>query len=179
MVGAAFLVGLLDVGDGKALAAQNRPTGTTPKQMPNPIRISIPAIGVNARVIPLGLNRDQTIQVPKNLGEAGWFRPGPEPGEQGAAVIVGHLDSVQGPGVFYRLRELRAGDVITVQLQGGSKVRFVARSMLRVPKNHFPTRRVYARTPAPTLRLITCAGKLNPATGHHTDNYIVFASLVR
>jgi sortase (surface protein transpeptidase) len=178
-VGASFLTGLLQIGGGTALAAQSRARGATPRQMPNPIRISIPAIGVDARVISLGLNRDQTIQVPKNLADAGWFRPGPEPGEQGAAVIVGHLDSIHGPGVFYRLGELRVGDVITVHLQGGSTVRFVARSMLRVAKNRFPTRRVYARTPQPTLRLITCAGKLNPVTGHHTDNYIVFATLLR
>jgi sortase (surface protein transpeptidase) len=149
------------------------------KQMPIPVRISIPAIGVDARVIPLGLNRDRTIQVPKNFANAGWFRPGPEPGEQGAAVVVGHLDSTRGPGVFYRLRALRTGDVITIHLQDRSTVRFVARSTVRVPKNRFPTKRVYARTKQPTLRLITCAGKLNPTTGHHPDNYIVFASIVR
>jgi sortase (surface protein transpeptidase) len=148
------------------------------KQMPIPVRISIPAIGVDARVIPLGLNRDRTIQVPKNFANAGWFRPGPEPGEQGAAVVVGHLDSTRGPGVFYRLRALRTGDVITIHLQDRSTVRFVARSTVRVPKNRFPTKRVYARTKQPTLRLITCAGKLNPTTGHHPDNYIVFASIV-
>jgi sortase (surface protein transpeptidase) len=149
------------------------------KQMPNPVRISIPSIGVDARVIALGLNRDQTIQVPTNFAETGWFRPGPEPGERGSAVIVGHLDSVRGPGVFYRLRDLRVGGVITIRLQDGSSVRYVAKSMLRVPKSRFPTSLVYAQTKEPTLRLITCAGKLNPSTGHHPDNYIVFASMLR
>jgi LPXTG-site transpeptidase (sortase) family protein len=149
------------------------------KQMPNPVRISIPSIGVNARVIALGLNRDRTIEVPKNFSDTGWFQPGPEPGEQGAAVIVGHVASRSGPAVFYRLRELRRGQVITIHLQGGSTVRYVADSMIRVPKSRFPTSRVYAQTKQPTLRLITCAGTLNPSTGHHPDNYIVFASLVR
>jgi sortase (surface protein transpeptidase) len=147
--------------------------------MPIPVRISIPAIGVNARVIPLGLNRDRTIQVPRNFGDTGWFRPGPEPGEQGAAVIVGHLASRSGPGVFYRLRHLPVGGVIRVHLKGGGTVRFMARSMVRVPKNRFPTKRVYAHTKMPTLRLVTCAGRLNPSTGHHDDNYIVFASIDR
>jgi len=165
--------------DGSTLAAPNREIRATRRQMPIPVRISIPAIGVSARVIPLGLNRDRTMQVPKNVADAGWFRPGPEPGEQGAAVIVGHLASRSGPGIFYRLRELRAGEVITIRLQDRSTVRFVAASMVRVPKGRFPTRRVYARTSRPTLRLITCAGKLNPATGHHPDNYIVFASILR
>jgi sortase (surface protein transpeptidase) len=164
---------------GTSQAAPRRGVEALRKQIPVPVRISIPAIGVNARVIPLGLNRDRTIQVPKNFAAAGWFRPGPEPGEQGASVVVGHLASTRGPGVFYRLRALRTGDAITIHLQDRSTVRFVARSTVRVPKNRFPTKRVYARTKQPTLRLITCAGKLNPTTGHHPDNYIVFASIVR
>jgi sortase (surface protein transpeptidase) len=167
-----------EAGTGAARAASSGSAGTIRKQMPIPVRIAIPAIGVDARVIPLGLNRDRTIQVPSNLADTGWFRPGPEPGEQGAAVIVGHLASTGGPGVFARLQELRAGDVITIYLRDRSTVRFVARSMLRVPKSRFPTRRVYANTAQPTLRLITCAGTMNPVTGHHPDNYIVFASLV-
>jgi sortase (surface protein transpeptidase) len=149
------------------------------KQLPNPIRVVIPAIGVNARVVPLGLNRDHTMQVPRNRADAGWFRPGPEPGEAGPAVIAGHLATVMGPGVFAHLSKLRRGSLIEVRLRGGSTVTFVARSMIRVAKNRFPTRRVYGLTTQPTLRLITCAGKLNPATGHHSDNYIVFATLLK
>ena len=146
--------------------------------MPDPVRIDIPAIGVHARVVPLGLNPDRTMQVPTNLAETGWFRPGPEPGEQGAAVIVGHLAARSGPGVFLHLSQLRPGNVITIHVRGGATVRFVARSMIRVSKSRFPTRRVYAGTAKPTLRLITCAGKLDPVTGHHPDNYIVFASFL-
>jgi len=145
--------------------------------MPNPVAISIPAIGVDAPVIRLGLNPDQTIEVPQDFADTGWFEPGPEPGEQGSAVIVGHLESLAGPGVFHRLRELRAGQVITIRLQDGSTVRYVADSMTRVTKNRFPTDRVYAQTKLPTLRLVTCAGDMNPSTGYHPDNYIVFASL--
>jgi sortase (surface protein transpeptidase) len=148
-------------------------------QMPIPVRISIPAIGVDARIVRLGLNPDHTIQVPKNFANAGWFQPGPEPGERGAAVIVGHLDSRAGPGVFYRLHQLPVGAVIKVTVQDGRTVRFVARSMIRVPKSRFPTKRVYVHTGPPALRLVTCAGKLNWATGHHRDNYVVFATLAR
>jgi sortase (surface protein transpeptidase) len=154
------------------------PTGTR-KQMPRPIRIFIPSIGLSAPVVPLGLNPDRTLQVPRRFGDTGWFRGGPEPGEAGAAVIVGHVASRSGPAVFYRLREVRVGELITIRLQGGSNVRYVVNSMLRVRKSRFPTSRVYARTKQPTLRLITCAGKLNLTTGHHPDNYIVFASIVR
>ena len=162
-----------------AAAAGTSPAGSARKQLPDPVRIVIPSIGVKAPIVPLGLNRDETMQVPRNRRDAGWFRPGPEPGEVGPAVIVGHLATVSGPGVFARLSKLRRGGLITVRLRGGSTVTFVATSMIRVAKSSFPTRRVYARTAQPTLRLITCAGKFNSATGHHSDNYIVFASLVK
>jgi sortase (surface protein transpeptidase) len=147
------------------------------KQMPRPVRIIIPAIGVSAAVIRLHLNRDRTLQVPRNFAQAGWFVGGPEPGENGAAVIVGHVDSKSGPAVFYRLRALRRGDVIKVVQKGGSSVRFVVRSMRKVPKKHFPTKLVYGRTKAPTLRLITCDGRFDRSIGHYVDNYVVFASL--
>ena len=154
------------------------PAGTL-KQMPRPIRIFIPLIGLSAPVVPLGLNPDRTLQVPRHSGDTGWFQGGPEPGEPGAAVIVGHVATRSGPAVFYRLREVRVGEMITIRLKGGSTVRYVVNSTVRVRKSRFPTNRVYARTKQPTLRLITCAGKLNPSTGHHPDNYILFASIVR
>jgi sortase (surface protein transpeptidase) len=157
-------------------SAKGRAFPVVRKQMPIPVHISIPAIGVDARIVPLGLNPDHTIHVPANIADAGWFRPGPEPGEVGAAVVVGHLASLRGPGVFWRLRYLRRGRVIRIRLVDGSTVRFVARSMMEVPKTRFPTKLVYARTKKPTLRLVTCAGLINPVTGHHRDNYIVFAS---
>jgi sortase (surface protein transpeptidase) len=159
-------------------SAQGHAYPVVRKQMPIPVHLSIPAIRVEAGIVPLGPNPDHTIQVPTNIADAGWFRPGPEPGEVGAAVVVGHLASLRGPGVFWRLRYLRRGRVIRIRLVDGSTVRFVARSMLRVPKNRFPTKLVYARTRKPTLRLVTCAGSINPVTGHHRDNYIVFASFL-
>jgi sortase (surface protein transpeptidase) len=148
-------------------------------QMPRPVRVLIPAIGVSAPIIRLGLNPDRTIQVPANYLEAGWFEPGPEPGEPGAALIVGHVDSYKGPGVFFRLRALRRGDRITVIAADGRRLRFVVTSSRDLSKQHFPSNLVYARTPRPTLRLITCGGRFNSATGHYLNNHIVFAWLER
>jgi sortase (surface protein transpeptidase) len=148
------------------------------KQLPIPVRISVPAIGVRAPLIPLGLNRDGTAEVPKSFSVAGWFRPGPEPGERGAAVILGHVDSKSGPGVFYHLKALRRGDRIRIRLVNRKTIQFVVTGSMEAPKNHFPTRIVFAHTSVPTLRLVTCGGGFNYATGHYLDNYIVFARLV-
>lgn len=144
-------------------------------QMPDPVRILIPAIRVSAPIIPVGLNADRTLQVPDSFSEAGWFTRGAEPGEQGPAVIVGHVDAVDGPGVFYHLRALKDGDAIKVVLKNGWTVRYLVSSDLAAPKKDFPTKLVYGRTEKPTLRLITCDGQFDIATGHYVDNYIVFA----
>lgn len=142
---------------------------------PPPRRISIPAIGVAARVIPLGPNPDHTMQTPTDVAQAGWYKPGPEPGERGAAVVVGHVDSKSGPGVFYRLRELRRGNRIRVIRQGGSVVTFRVEGLERWPKAEFPTRRVFRRTRVSALRLVTCSGAFDTTTGHYVDNTIVYA----
>ena len=97
----------------------------------DPRRIEIPAIGVSAPVIELGLNADKTLEVPKDDGETGWWKGGPEPGERGAAVIAGHVDSKTGPAVFYRLDELRAGDEIRVHRSDGTRARFVVARLER------------------------------------------------
>jgi LPXTG-site transpeptidase (sortase) family protein len=164
--------------DAQAIAsASAAPKAASGRQMPRPVRIVIPAIAVSAPVIPLHLNRNRTLQVPKSFSQTGWFVGGPEPGENGAAVIVGHVDSKSGPAVFYRLRALRRGDVIKVVLKNKSTVRFVVRSTRKVPKKRFPTKLVYGKTKDPTLRLITCDGRFDRSTGHYVDNHLVFASI--
>jgi hypothetical protein len=142
---------------------------------PPPRRIVIGAIGVSATVIPLGLNRDHTMQTPKNFARAGWYTPGTEPGERGAAVVVGHVDSTRGPAVFYRLRQLRRGNIIRIVRAGGSVVHFRVEGLERWPKARFPARRVFRRTRLSALRLVTCSGAFDAATGHYVDNTIVYA----
>jgi sortase family protein len=150
---------------------------------PKPIRppsstghILIPAIGVDAPLIPLGLTPDRTLEVPKDWGEAGWFAGGPFPGEPGPAVVAGHVDSTSGPAVFYRLRELDRGDVIVVWRKGGLRSRFRVVSLKWFPKSAFPTELVYGSVDGPALRLITCGGAFDNSTGHYLDNLVVFAS---
>jgi sortase (surface protein transpeptidase) len=138
--------------------------------------ILIPAIGVDALLIPLGLTPDNALDVPKDWGVAGWFEGGPFPGEPGPAVVVGHVDSTSGPAVFYRLRELRRGDVIVVWRKGGVRSRFRVESLSWFSKSAFPTQLVYGAIATPALRLITCGGAFDHSTGHYVDNLVVFAS---
>ncbi|MEV0582005.1 class F sortase [Nonomuraea sp. NPDC050310] len=146
-----------------------------------PATISIPKIGVKTATIdPVGLNADQTIEVPP-LSEpdlVGWYKHRPTPGERGAAVLVGHVDAYGKPAVFHRAHTLEPGDSIEVARADGSTATFAVDSLERVDKDAFPTQKVYGPADAAELRLITCGGEFDPATGHYEDNVIIYAHLV-
>jgi hypothetical protein len=141
-----------------------------------PMRIVIPAIGVVAPVTRLGLKRDGTLEVPANFSEAGWWSGGFKPGQTGPAVIVGHVDSERGPAVFANLRELKPRDAVHVFRADGSMVEFEVRRLEEHQKDEFPTKHVYGETLDPELRLLTCGGEFDEASGHYERNVIVWAS---
>jgi hypothetical protein len=158
---------------------QRRLVDVVDRQAAPPRRIRIPAIGVSARVVSLERAPDRTMETPENFDNTGWYGPGTEPGERGPAVIAGHIDSTSGPAVFYRLRELKRGNLIRIARADGSVVRFRVEGLERWPKAAFPTRRVFGRTRLAALRLVTCSGNFDPSTGHYVDNTIVYATRVR
>ena len=145
-----------------------------------PVKIRIPGIGVNAPVMKVGRDADGTVQVPP-LAEhnlTGWYRYGPSPGQRGPAVILGHVDSATGVSVFYYLKNMHAGDKVLVTLADGKVAAFAVDGLQRVAKDAFPTASVYGKAGYPSLRLITCGGPFDQATGHYVDNVIVYAHLV-
>jgi len=155
-----------------------RLVAAAPLNPASPDRLQIPALGVATTVVGLGLNADGSLQVPGNFSQAGWYRASPTPGALGPAVVVGHVDSASsGPAVFYRLAELRPGAGITIQRADGSTAVFTVIGVREYPKDHFPTGLVYANTSDAALRLITCGGGFDAASGHYRDNIVVFATL--
>ena len=142
-----------------------------------PVRIQIPALKVDAPVIRLGLDSHGALEVPQDFSATGWWTGGSRPGQVGPAVIAGHVDSKTGPAVFYELGRLRKGDAVYVRRRDGSRVRFTVEGSQHYSKDHFPTARVYGATRRPTLRLITCSGEFDRATGHYLDNTVVYASV--
>jgi sortase (surface protein transpeptidase) len=154
----------------------NLSNASVPASVPVPTRLQIPAIGVDTSVAPLGRNPDGTAQVPSSPSYAGWYDLGPRPGQLGPAVILGHVDSLTGPGVFYRLRSLLPGDIITIRA-GDQVLRFEVSRLMTYAKDQFPTAAVFGATPDAELRLITCSGPFDRSTGHYLDNIVVFAIL--
>jgi Sortase domain len=142
---------------------------------PVPVRLDIPSIQVSSPLDRLGRAPDGTVEVPGRWEVAGWYAPGPRPGDPGSAVILGHVDSRSGPAVFYRLHRLRPGDEIVVTRADRSTVRFVVQRTEQYDKQRFPTDEVYYPTLTSTLRLVTCGGQFDATTGHYRSNIIVFA----
>ena len=143
-----------------------------------PTRLVIPSIGVRTRLIRLGLTPSGALQVPKSAAVAGWYTGSSRPGAIGAAVIGGHIDSRLGPGVFYRLRLLRPGSRVYVRRADGTLAAFRVTAVRTYLKSRFPTEAVYGPAPDAQLRLITCGGTFDYATGHYLSNVIVYAAMV-
>jgi hypothetical protein len=140
-----------------------------------PTSIAIPAIGVHAPIVAVGLQADGAMELP-NPGQVGWYRLGPRPGAPGPAVLIGHVDNHTGPDVFYRLRQLRPGDQILISHSDGTTSRFLVGRLEQHPKTALPTSHIWTTATGRWLRLITCAGSYNHATHHYRDNLIVYAS---
>ncbi len=160
-------------------ASPAKPTwvGATPLARSVPVRVQIPAIGVDSELMELGLQADGTMQVPAAGFPAGWYTGAPTPGELGPAVIAGHVDW-NGPGVFADLHSVQIGDQVTVTRADGSAPVFQVVRVEQYPKAGFPTDEVYGDIDRAGLRLITCGGVFNRTTGHHDDNIVVFADLI-
>lgn len=143
-----------------------------------PVSLDIPAIGVHVPLSTLGLNPDGTVEVPTDYQEPGWFRLGPTPGQVGSAVVLGHVDSYQGPAVFFHLPSLKPGDRVDVRLADGVDVQFAVTSVVSYTKDQFPAQQVYGSHGVSDLQLVTCGGQFDRSTGHYLSNVVAYTSLV-
>jgi hypothetical protein len=168
--GLLLWIGWLLVMMGRLDQPSPHPTAPT-----GPATISIPAIGVQAPIVAVGLQADGAMQVP-DPDQVGWYKRGPRPGAPGPAVLIGHVDHRTGPAVFYRLRQLRPSDQILISHSDGTTTRFFVGRLEQHPKTALPTSRIFTTAPGQWLRLVTCGGKWNPETRHYNDNVIVYAS---
>lgn len=143
-----------------------------------PVSLRVPAISLSVPLSTLGLNFDGSVQVPDNDTEPGWFRLGPSPGQIGSAVILGHVDTHAGPGVFFQLRALVPGDQVQVSLTDGAVATFAVGSVVQYTKTQFPSSKVYASQGTAELQLVTCGGAFDEQTGHYLSNVVVYTSFV-
>lgn len=196
-VAALFATGVLALGaDQPGVAAEPRPAGALAPAVPStapptwkvlhanpapaaarPTRLRIPAIGVSSRIVTIGVDRTGALIPPPTTDVTGWFAAGPVPGTIGPALLAAHVDSRAGPGVFFRLTELRPGDVVIVDRADHTSARFVVDATTRVAKTAFPTELIYSPKPVAMLRLVTCGGSFDNQKRSYLDNVIVNATI--
>jgi Sortase domain len=140
--------------------------------------LDIPRLGLRGDLLELGVDAAGVLQPPTSPDVAGWFTGAAAPGEQGPTVIAGHVDSTSGPGVFFALQDLARGDRIDVGRSDGRTASYRVTDVLAVEKDRFPTQLVYGPTAGAELRLITCGGVFDRASGHYLRNIVVSAVLV-
>ncbi|MFF8683145.1 class F sortase [Streptomyces sp. NPDC015237] len=144
-----------------------------------PVKVTIPSIGVSSKLEDLGLDRGGVMETPRDPDLAGWYTPGPAPGQQGPAVIAGHVTWNGDRSVFYRLADLSPGDTLTVDRKDGRTATFSVDRVAQYPKDKFPTVDVYRNLDHAGLRLITCAGDYSASDRRYADNIVVYATLIR
>jgi hypothetical protein len=174
-----------DVPQAAALQVLPAPTGpieAAPTEgaasVAEPVSLVIPSIGVSASIVHLGLNGSGALQVPPTTAVAGWYTGSPRPGSIGSAVIAGHIDSIAGPGIFFRLAQLQRGARVYVRRADGTLAVFEVTEVQMFAKDAFPTTAVYGAVPDPELRLITCGGTFDYSTRSYLSNTVVFAKEV-
>ncbi len=167
-------------GEGAAGGIQKPDTGptTAPQAGVTVTHVSIPDIGVSSDIELLTLDSTGALLPPVDFNKAGWYSGGVVPGRIGPAIIAGHIDSVTAPAVFANLHRVTPGMKILVSLSDGTALTFEADRSEVAPKTQFPSSAVYGNVPTPQLRVITCDGTFNRATGHYDDNLVVYATLV-
>lgn len=144
----------------------------------NPVRLRIPKMSVDTNFVFLGLLDNGEIAVPKGYTEVGWYANGPTPGEVGPAVVLGHVDSYEGPGVFISLGQLTEGDYVYVDRADGTTATFRVTVLERYNRNAFPTQQVYGDIDFSGIRLITCSGTYNQETQEYDRVLVVYGTLV-
>ncbi|WP_139991297.1 class F sortase [Paenibacillus paridis] len=176
------------VNDAQTAASSPSPTPTksvlqTPSQLKEedlgivPVSISIPAIGVDAAIEEVGTMKNGQMGVPQNIDGVGWFEPGTKPGERGNAVMAGHVDSLTGPAVFYKLDRLKAGDEVVLKDKDGVTRAFIVTGTASYPRKDAPLENIFGFSYQRHLNLITCTGEFNKEAKTHEERLVVFTEL--
>jgi hypothetical protein len=143
-----------------------------------PRELLVPSLGIATTVGELGLQSNHQVQVPSSVHTVGWYRLGPTPGQVGSAVILGHVDSYLGPGIFFNIKTLPIGALIEVRLANRTTALFRVTSVVQYAKSNFPDALVYGSSGGRDLNLVTCGGTFNHETRSYESNIVVFSRLV-
>ncbi|WP_432495612.1 class F sortase [Kineococcus auxinigenes] len=150
-----------------------------PVPVAGPVALRVPDLGIDARVVDVGVTADGAMQVPGDGDLVGWYRFGPVPGGPGSAVLAGHVDTArEGPGALHPLAGAGQGQVVEVVLADGAVRRFAVTARRQVAKADLPVAQLFDRSGGPRLVLLTCGGRFDAERGRYEDNVVVVAEPV-
>lgn len=160
-----------------AVPTQDGRVGAGDGPVPVPARLELPSLDVSSAVEPVGVDREGDLEIPEDVAEVGWYRFGPRPGDPaGSTVLSGHVDSAeQGKGAFFRLRDLKPGDPVVIRGSDGRTWRYRVVSREEWPKSEVPLDRIFARSGAARITLVTCGGGFREDIRSYQDNIAVTA----
>ncbi|AZB43068.1 class F sortase [Bacillus sp. FJAT-42376] len=148
-----------------------------PEEGLTPETLIIPALGIETKVEKAGLLNDGTMDVPKNDQHTAWYKQGARPGEQGNAVIAGHVDNKTGPAVFFNLKKLKTGDEVIILDEKGEKRTFLVEKAESYPYERAPIPAIFGGANEPRLNLITCTGTFDRSKKTHLERLVVYTKL--
>jgi sortase A len=164
-----------EVSSEPAISPEVKPVAATPGL---PVRLIIPKLTIDAKVLYMGLTPEGDMAVPENnFKDVGWYQYGARPGNVGTAVIAGHVNGKKERGVFLDLHKIAAGDVVQVMDDKNKLVSFVVREIRNYDQNDQPEE-VFNSSQGSHLNLITCAGEWNAAEHRYPDRLVAFADKV-
>ena len=152
----------------RSMAGQAR--GSTPR------RVEIAGIDISLPIVPVGVTKDGTMELPSTVGQVGWYSFGVRPADsRGTTVLASHVDTrTEGLGPFALLREVGIGSTVTVTERSGARHRYRVTAVRKVPKSRLPLDRVFARAGPARLAVLTCGGAYDQGSGYR-DNVLVLA----
>lgn len=146
-----------------------------------PVQFDIDAIGVHAKVVARGLDRRGGVKPPpySKPEVVGWYKGGATPGEEGASILVGHVDTDTRRAVFYPLSSVQPGNRVDVTRADGTVAEFTVERTDVVPRKDFDAQQAYApeKDDRAEVKLITCGGTFDRSAHAYTSNVVVTAYL--
>ncbi|WP_456272269.1 sortase domain-containing protein [Bacillus sp. AK031] len=143
-----------------------------------PARIKIPSLDIDTEVIPVGLLENGEMEVPKGTEVAGWYNRGIKAGAKGNAVVAGHVDSKEGPAIFFYLKNMEIGEKVTVTDTEGIEQTFVVKQKESYQAEEAPIEKIFGPDNSRNLNLITCTGTFNYEEHLYPDRLVIYTELI-
>jgi LPXTG-site transpeptidase (sortase) family protein len=163
-----------------SIKAVSKEVPTTKSTAPdNSDHVVIEKIGVNAKILNVGLTKEGNMEAPANIYDAGWYKNSAKFGQKGTSVLAGHLNgALKEEGVFFKLDKLQAGDLITIRKNDGTKYTYKVSKTQKYDSTARPSE-VFTSTSGTHLNLITCTGPWNSDKSQYDQRLVVFTNLVK